>query len=93
MSRSTGDEAREEAGSAGTPPGREGDLSSLAFARGQTRALELIATGASLEEVLEFVIRTIEDQAPVCAARSCCWRTVCTYATAPRRIFPSSTGA
>ncbi|MDQ6605145.1 MAG: EAL domain-containing protein [Actinomycetota bacterium] len=64
MPESTGEGAREEAGSAGSPPGREGDLSSLAFARGQTRALELIATGAGLEEVLEFVVRTIEDQAP-----------------------------
>ncbi len=64
MPDSTGEGAREEAGSAGSPPIREGDLSSLAIARSQTRALELIATGARLEAVLEFVVRTIEDHAP-----------------------------
>ncbi len=64
MPDSTGESARELPGSSGSPSGSDQDLGGLAFARGQTRALELIATGARLEEVLEFVVRTIEDQAP-----------------------------
>jgi GAF domain-containing protein len=39
------------------------DLASFAFARGQQHALELIATGAPLEEVLDYVIQAIEVHA------------------------------
>jgi PAS domain S-box-containing protein len=35
-----------------------------AFRAGQTNVLRLLATGGSLEEVLEALVRTVEDQAP-----------------------------
>jgi len=39
-------------------------LLGLAFAHGQQAALELIASGAPLEQVLDHIIATIEEQAP-----------------------------
>ena len=40
------------------------DLSNVALARGQPPALELIATGAPLSEVLDFIVLTIAEHAP-----------------------------
>jgi EAL domain-containing protein (putative c-di-GMP-specific phosphodiesterase class I) len=46
------------------PQGLHDDIASVEFARGQQRALELVATGAPLEDVLEHIIDTIEEHCP-----------------------------